>query len=268
MHIKRFFGIEVISARDQNCRQQGKARRPVSRCSKTASLEEYTIERAESDNMVGSIFKGKVRNIEQGLKAMFVDIGFEKNAFLHYWDAIPAALDEEMETIERGGQAGPASRRSPSKDIPEHLSGRIGSHGAGDEGADRQQGSAGHHEHLARRAVHGAHAAQRPVRHLAARSRTRRSGCGCSRIMEKLSVPEGMGIILRTAAQGKRARYFVRDLAMLVEQWNQIEQNNETQGRPGLRLLGTRPRRAHRARFPHRGGRRGPLRRCRRPPSA
>ena len=28
-----------------------------------------------------------------GLKAMFVDIGFEKNAFLHFWDAIPAALD-------------------------------------------------------------------------------------------------------------------------------------------------------------------------------
>ena len=46
-------------------------------------LEEYTIEREGEDNIVGGIFKGRVKNIEPGLKAMFVDIGQEKNAFLH-----------------------------------------------------------------------------------------------------------------------------------------------------------------------------------------
>jgi ribonuclease G len=64
-------------------------------------LEEYTIERETDRNIVGSIFKGKVRNIEPGIKAMFVDIGFEKNAFLQFWDAIPAALDSGIETINR-----------------------------------------------------------------------------------------------------------------------------------------------------------------------
>ena len=49
----------------------------------------------------GSVYKGRVKNIEPGLKAMFVDIGLEKNAFLHFWDAIPAALDSGMEEIER-----------------------------------------------------------------------------------------------------------------------------------------------------------------------
>ncbi|MCI7004096.1 MAG: ribonuclease E/G, partial [Akkermansia muciniphila] len=44
-------------------------------------LEEYSIEREGEDNIVGGIFKGRVKNIEQGLKAMFVDIGYEKNAF-------------------------------------------------------------------------------------------------------------------------------------------------------------------------------------------
>ena len=43
------------------------------------------------------------------------------------------------------------------------------------------------------------------------------------KIMEKLTVPEGMGIIMRTVAQGKRARYFVRDVKMLVEQWAEID---------------------------------------------
>ena len=47
-------------------------------------LEEYTTERESDRNIVGAIYKGKVRNIEQGIKAMFVDIGFEKNAFLQF----------------------------------------------------------------------------------------------------------------------------------------------------------------------------------------
>ena len=64
-------------------------------------LEEYSVERKSSRNIVGSVYKGKVKNIEMGLKAMFVDIGFEKNAFLHFWDAIPAALDSGVEEIDR-----------------------------------------------------------------------------------------------------------------------------------------------------------------------
>src|SRR5438552_9451265 len=64
-------------------------------------LEEYSVERSTSRNIVGSVYKGRVKNIEMGLKAMFVDIGFEKNAFLHFWDAIPAALDSGIEEIDR-----------------------------------------------------------------------------------------------------------------------------------------------------------------------
>jgi len=64
-------------------------------------LEEYSVERADDVNIVGSIFKGRVKNIEHGLKAMFVDIGFDKNAFLHFWDAIPAALGARLAEPER-----------------------------------------------------------------------------------------------------------------------------------------------------------------------
>src|SRR5262245_38464534 len=53
--------------------------------SEDGRLEEFNIERTTEERLVGSIFKGKVRNLEDGLKAAFVDIGFEKNAFLHYW---------------------------------------------------------------------------------------------------------------------------------------------------------------------------------------
>jgi ribonuclease G len=80
-------------------------------------LEEYSVERKSSRNIVGSVYKGKVKNIEMGLKAMFVDIGFEKNAFLHFWDAIPAALDSGIEEIDRRSNKRPR-KRITVKDIP------------------------------------------------------------------------------------------------------------------------------------------------------
>src|SRR5207253_9918566 len=63
-------------------------------------LEEYSVERNSARTIVGSVYKGRVKNIEMGLKAMFVDIGLEKNAFLHFWDAIPAALDIGIEELD------------------------------------------------------------------------------------------------------------------------------------------------------------------------
>ena len=81
-------------------------------------LEDYTIERVGDENIIGSIFKGRVKNIDPALKAMFVDIGKERNAFLHFWDAIPAALDNGLEEVRRkkGGKKPP--KRISSKDIP------------------------------------------------------------------------------------------------------------------------------------------------------
>lgn len=63
-------------------------------------LEEYYIERNDVPRIVGSIFKGRIRNLEASLQAAFVDIGLEKNAFLHYWDMIPATIDRLEEDDE------------------------------------------------------------------------------------------------------------------------------------------------------------------------
>src|SRR5262245_65466676 len=64
-------------------------------------LEEYSVERKSSRNIVGSVYKGKVKNSDMGFKAMFVDIGYENNAFIHIWDAMPAALDGGVEELDR-----------------------------------------------------------------------------------------------------------------------------------------------------------------------
>ena len=86
--------------------------------SEEGRLEEFTIERTNEERLVGSIFKGKVRNLEDGLKAAFVDIGFEKNAFLHYWDIVPSNFDSGVEVVEREGGRKRDRPKITQKDIP------------------------------------------------------------------------------------------------------------------------------------------------------
>jgi ribonuclease G len=43
------------------------------------------------------------------------------------------------------------------------------------------------------------------------------------RLVNELTIPEGMGFIVRTAGEGKKSRYFVRDLHLLLKTWAQIQ---------------------------------------------
>ena len=56
-------------------------------------LQDFFMERNNKDRIVGSIYKGRIKNLEPSLQAAFVDIGIGKNAFLHYWDMIPATQE-------------------------------------------------------------------------------------------------------------------------------------------------------------------------------
>jgi len=52
-------------------------------------LTELNTEKSNVQFTVGSIYLGKVKKIMPGLNAAFVDIGYEKDAFLHYLDLGP-----------------------------------------------------------------------------------------------------------------------------------------------------------------------------------
>ena len=83
-------------------------------------LDKFDIERESDNRMVGGIFKGRIKNLDPGLKAAFVDIGFSKNAFLHYWDMLPAAADSSVEVVRvnRKKSTGPRAAEPTVKDIP------------------------------------------------------------------------------------------------------------------------------------------------------
>ena len=73
------------------------------------NLEEFFIERPSDEHIVGSIFKGKIQNLEDSLQAAFVDIGMKKNAFVHYWDMIPE--DAARLEAEEGGARRPERQK-------------------------------------------------------------------------------------------------------------------------------------------------------------
>ncbi len=190
-------------------------------------LEEFNIERTTEERLVGSIFKGKVRNLEDGLKAAFVDIGFEKNAFLHYWDIVPNQFDSGVEIVEREGRR----REKPKitqKDIP-----RLYPPGA-DIIVQVTKGPIG---------TKGPRVTTNivlPGRFLVLLPNSDQSGISrkienpeerkrLKKILRELHIPDGMGVIMRTAGEGQQLRYFVRDLALLLEEWNSVSEKIKKQ---------------------------------------
>ena len=53
------------------------------------NLVELNNEQTNNKFAVGDVFLGKVKRIMPGLNAAFVDVGYEKDAFLHYLDLGP-----------------------------------------------------------------------------------------------------------------------------------------------------------------------------------
>ncbi|MBX3736825.1 MAG: Rne/Rng family ribonuclease [Candidatus Didemnitutus sp.] len=196
-------------------------------------LDRFEIERESDNRMVGGIYKGRIKNLDPGLKAAFVDIGYSKNAFLHYWDMLPAAADSSVEVVRvnKKKNAEPRKAEPTVKDIPgmyppgseiviQVTKGPIGTKGP---------------RTTTNLSIPGRYLILTPFS----------DGCGISRKIEdpaerkrlktlinELTIPEGMGVIVRTAGEGKKARYFVRDLHLLLKKWEEIQQKMEKDRAP------------------------------------
>ncbi|MEJ7817741.1 MAG: ribonuclease E/G, partial [Thermoleophilaceae bacterium] len=72
----------------------------------TWRVGELYVERRGSRSIVGNIYKGKVDNVLPGLEAAFVDIGFEKNGFLHADDVVIPGVE-----VARRGRTGGKGKR-------------------------------------------------------------------------------------------------------------------------------------------------------------
>lgn len=178
-------------------------------------LAEIHIERTNHQGLVGNIYRGKVSSVLPGMQAAFIDIGYEKNAFLYVGDAVPKKeySDDESEVncnyeeynisdILKVGQEitvqvikEPIGTKGPRVSTHITLPGRnlvllpnadyIGISRRIENDAERQK---------------------------------------LKKIAEKLK-PQNMGLIVRTVSEGKEESDFVEDVSFLIKLWAKIKES-------------------------------------------
>ena len=193
-------------------------------------LEEFAIERPTEERIVGSIFKGRIQNIEDGLQAAFVDIGLKKNAFIHFWDMIPedAARLEAEEGVaanrprKKKTQPGEMAKQFPpgSEIIVQVTKGPIGTKGS---------------RVTANLSIPGRYLVMMPGSKLKGVSRKiegEKERARLKKALARLPIPSSVGLIIRTSAEGVRASSLARDLRGLLDIWQKIEDGIKNQSAP------------------------------------
>ncbi|MDO5312538.1 MAG: Rne/Rng family ribonuclease [bacterium] len=198
-------------------------------------LEEYMVEHPEDERLVGCVFKGRIQNLQDDLQAAFVDIGLKKNAFLHYWDMQPdvdAFLDEvddgEADNA-KGGKGGKGRRRGKAPRLTTeeiHEKFKPGSEIIVQvtKGPISTKGP----RVTTNLSIPGRYLVMMPG--TKTRGVSRKIGDAEERrrlkkILDKLLLPDEVGLIVRTAGVGAKGTSFVRDMRNLLESWHELQGN-------------------------------------------
>jgi ribonuclease E len=167
-------------------------------------LVEHYVTRSSSATLVGSVFLGRVQNVLPSMEAAFVDVGRGRNAVLYAgevnWDA--TGLEGRTRTIEQALKSGDSVLVQVTKDPIGHKGARLSSHIA----------------------LSGRHLVYVPNGNASGISRklpdTERKRL--RDVLKKL-VPDGAGVIVRTAAEGASEDELARDVKRLQAQWEEIQ---------------------------------------------
>ena len=178
-------------------------------------LVEHYVDRGSSSSMVGNVYLGRVQNVLPSMEAAFVDIGRGRNAVLYAgevnWDA--AGLDGQPRRIEMALKSGDPVLVQVTKDPLGHKGARLTSQVS----------------------LPGRYLVYVPDGSTTGISRklpdTERSRLKA--ILKKV-VPEGAGVIVRTAAEGASEEELTRDITRLQAQWEDIEKKKATATPPAL----------------------------------
>jgi ribonuclease E len=178
-------------------------------------LVEHYVSRQSATTMVGNVYLGKVQNVLPSMEAAFVDIGRGRNAVLYAgevnWDA--TGLEGRNRSIEQALKSGDSVLVQVTKDPVGHKGARLTSHIA----------------------LSGRHLVYVPNGHASGISR-KLSDVERRRLRDILKnlVPEGAGVIVRTAAEGASEEDLARDVKRLQAQWEEIQAKAATGTAPAL----------------------------------
>lgn len=180
-------------------------------------LAEIYIEKSDSDRLVGNIYRGKVSSVLPGMQAAFIDIGYEKNAFLYIDDAVSPKdfSDEDEEIYQEVRNCNISEILKPGQEITvQVIKEPIGTKGPR---VTTNITLPGRHLVLLPNAEYIG--VSRRIENEAERNKLKK-------IAESLK-PKGMGLIVRTVSEGKSVEDFSQDLDFLLKLWKTIKQKEQ-----------------------------------------
>ena len=196
-------------------------------------LVELHHEKTDASFAVGDLYLGKVKKLIPGLNAAFVDVGFEKDAFLHYTDLSPYARSLLKFTQVAINDNSPNGYDfSTFKVEPEIIkTGKINEVLSGKPNILVQilkEPIAAKGPRLSCEiSLPGRFVVITPFNDIVAVSRKIHSAEERKRlqkIVESIK-PKNFGVIVRTAAEGKNTAELHEDLTMLAQTWKLIQKN-------------------------------------------
>lgn len=193
------------------------------------ALEELYVERASAGAHVGNIYKGRIVNIESGIQAAFIDIGIDKNGFLHISDLhpryFPKAKSNVLESI---------GRRQALKDRPpmqnclrrgQELVVQVTKEGLKTKGPTLST-------YLS---LPGKHLVMMPWMHeygISHKIEDEEERKRLAEVFDECKPPKGHGFIIRTAGIGATKRDIQNDLRYLNRLWRAIQNRIEKEKAP------------------------------------
>ncbi|MEP6684960.1 MAG: Rne/Rng family ribonuclease [Parafilimonas sp.] len=196
-------------------------------------LVELHHEKADAKFAVGDLYLGKVKKLIPGLNAAFVDVGFEKDAFLHYTDLSPYARSilkfTQMAMHEKPDEVLDFSKFHPEPEIVK--TGKINEVIKGKPEILVQilkEPIAAKGPRLSCEiSLPGRFVVITPFNEIVAVSKKIHSSDERKRLQKIIEAikPKNFGVIVRTAAEGKNSAELHDDLSQLIQTWKSIQQN-------------------------------------------
>ncbi len=196
-------------------------------------LVELHNEKADSSFSVGDLYLGKVKKLIPGLNAAFVDVGFEKDAFLHYTDLSPYAKSilkfTQLAIHDKEENGFDFSKFSVEPEIVK--TGKINEVLVGKPNILVQilkEPIAAKGPRLScELSLPGRFVVITPFNEIVAVSKKIHSGEERKRLQKIVEAfkPKNFGVIVRTAAEGKSTAELHQDLLTLVETWQTMQRN-------------------------------------------
>jgi ribonuclease G len=196
-------------------------------------LVELHTEKTDARFAVGDLYLGKVKKLIPGLNAAFVDVGYEKDAFLHYTDLSPYARSllkfTQIAINDKSAEVFDFSQFQVEPEIVK--TGKINEVLSGKPNILVQilkEPIANKGPRLSCEiSLPGRFVVLTPFNDIVAVSRKIHSSeerKRLQRIVESIK-PKNFGVIVRTAAEGKNTAELHEDLSELTEMWKSIQQN-------------------------------------------